>query len=239
LRGVDEKSKQHAESKQAYFPLYGTVPESPSNSMHSLLNLTSRPVTGHHMSPGHALPTGMANMERSETMPEIQMPSMATLDPFFKGTTEQDYASIKTHSGVLISDIQAAITDDIVQIYRGVQHCLDLRRKYIRTSLQRSYDNPKNNVDHWKIYPEPPKPRWTYNAEDNTWQDHKYDYPKVGVGEDFRMSDFEIPGPGDKTYRLEAGVYQVFDENCNTNWGDADGSCGTYCGRANATRLLS
>jgi hypothetical protein len=37
------------------------------------------------MSPGHALPTGMANLEKSETMPEIQMPSMASLDPNFLG----------------------------------------------------------------------------------------------------------------------------------------------------------
>ena len=92
---ADEKSKQQVESKQVYVPSYGpTAPGSPSNSMHSILNLSPRPVTGHHMSPGHALPTGMANMERSETMPEIQMPSMATLDPFFSGTTEQDYTSI-------------------------------------------------------------------------------------------------------------------------------------------------
>ena len=45
------------------------------------------------MSPGHCLPTGMANLEKSETMPEIQMPSMATLDPFLRGNIEQDYSS--------------------------------------------------------------------------------------------------------------------------------------------------
>ena len=98
--GVDEKSKQQVESKQVYVPLIG--PESPSNSMHSVLNLPSRPVTGHHMSPGHALPTGMANLERSETIPEIQMPSMATLDPFFMGITEQDYISMIFYYSVLI-----------------------------------------------------------------------------------------------------------------------------------------
>jgi AMP deaminase len=102
-----------------------------------------------------------------------------------------------------------AITDDIVQIYGGVQHCLDLRSKYIRTSLQRSYDNPKNNIDRWKVLPGPPKPRWTFNAEDNTWQDHKHDLPKLGIGEEFSMADFEIPGPDPKTFQIEAGVYQV------------------------------
>ena len=112
-------------------------------------------------------------------------------------------------------DVQSAITDDIIQIYHGVQHCLELRRKYIRISLQRDHDNPKNNIDRWKILPEPPKPRWTYNAEDNTWQDHKYDYPKIGVGEDFNFGDFSIAGADRMTFRLEAGVYQVCPDNCN------------------------
>ena len=112
-------------------------------------------------------------------------------------------------------DIHSAITDDIIQIYQGVQHCLDLRRKYIRASLQRSSDNPKNNLDHWKLYPPPPPPRWTYNAETNTWQDHKQDIPKVDVGHDFDINDCEIPGPDPKIYKLEAGVYQVFpDQQC-------------------------
>jgi AMP deaminase len=104
-----------------------------------------------------------------------------------------------------------------VLIYKGVQHCLELRRKYIRISLQRNHDNPKNNVDHWKIYPEPPPPRWTYNAEDGTWQDHKHDYIKLGVGEEFNMLDCVIPGPHHDVFRLETGVFQVYpDENCNS-----------------------
>jgi AMP deaminase len=110
-------------------------------------------------------------------------------------------------------DVESAITDDMIQIYRGVQHCLELRNKYIRISLQRSHDNPKNNVDHWKIYPEPPRPRWTYNADDNTWQDHKHDLAKVGVGQDFDMKECEIPGEDGRTFNADAGVYQVFDEH--------------------------
>jgi hypothetical protein len=85
---VDEKSKQHVESKQYSFtPSYGAiVPPSPSTSGLSGFGIPSRPGTGQHMSPGHALPTGMANLEKSETMPEIQMPSMASLDPNFLST---------------------------------------------------------------------------------------------------------------------------------------------------------
>src|SRR5271163_4880641 len=107
-------------------------------------------------------------------------------------------------------DIESAITDDIVQIYHGVQHCLELRKKYILASLQRTHDNPKNSVDHWNIYPPPPKPRWTYNSEDNTWQDHKHEYTKYKVGEEFEFKDCEIPGSDNKIYKCENGVFQVY-----------------------------
>jgi AMP deaminase len=126
--------------------------------------------------------------------------------------------------------LRHAITDDIVQIYNGVQHCLDLRRKYIRTSLQRSYDNPKNNVDRWRIYPDPPKPRWTYNAEDNIWVDHKHDLPKLGVGEDFNVKEIPIPGPDTKTFRLDNGVYQIYSDGESSSLDFiADSSFGTNC----------
>ena len=154
-------------------------------------------------------------MDKLETMPEIQVHSMVNLNPFFlRGMrSEQDQESTRKSSLSPISDldIQSAITDDIVQIYHGIQHCFELRRKYIRTSLQRDYDNPKNNVDHWKIYPESPKPRVT---EYNAWQDNKHDLLNVAVGEDFKMSDFQIPGPSNETHRLEVGVYQVYDQTC-------------------------
>jgi AMP deaminase len=117
----------------------------------------------------------------------------------------------------LQKDVRAAITDDIVQIYTGVQHCLDLRSKYIKTSLQESSDNPKNNVLHWKIYPEPPKPRWTYNVEDGTWQDHKHDLPKLRVGEDFKIEEGHIAEQDiTKEFRLEQGVYQVYTRDQST-----------------------
>ena len=165
------------------------------------------------MSPGHCLPTGLANLDKSENIPEIQMPSMAALDPHFLGSGDQPYySSIPLPFVASEIDIHSAITDDIIQIYHGVQHCLELRRKYIRASLQRTSDNPKNNIDHWKIYPPPPPPRWTYHADTNTWQDHKHDLPKLAVGEEFDIDDCQIPGPDSKIFKLEAGVYQVFPD---------------------------
>lgn len=115
----------------------------------------------------------------------------------------------------MMLDVHSAITDDIVRIYHGVQHCLDLRRKYVRTSLQRSNDNPKNNVDRWNIYPPPPPPRWTCNPEDGTWKEHKNDYTKCGVGEDFNFEDCHIPSTDPRFFYLQDGVFQVYpDENC-------------------------
>ena len=69
------------------------APVSPSTSIHSGFNLSSRPATSQHVSPAHCLPTGMANLEKPETIPEIQMPSMASLDPLFLGSGEQGYYS--------------------------------------------------------------------------------------------------------------------------------------------------
>lgn len=195
------------------------------------------------MSPGHALPTGMPSLEKPEHIPEIQMPSMAALDPDLLRGEQDGYNGKSTlfARGLAYIALRHAITDDIVQIYNGVQHCLDLRRKYIRTSLQRSYDNPKNNVDRWRIYPDPPKPRWTYNAEDNKWVDHKNDLPKLGGGEDFNFKECAIPGADSKTFRLDNGVYQVYPDDTSTRPSDliADISCGTNCCCSDAERVLS
>src|ERR1700736_5972276 len=79
---IDEKSKQQVESKQYSFnPSYGGNPVSPTNSVLSGFNIPTRPGTDQHMSPAHCLPTGMPNLEKSELIPEIQMPHMAALDP--------------------------------------------------------------------------------------------------------------------------------------------------------------
>jgi hypothetical protein len=94
---LDEKSKMEVDTKQ-YVVTQGykdqTAPSSPTNSMYSVINhLPSRQSTSQHVSPNHCLPTGMPNVEKPENIPEIQMPSFATLDPFYR-LVDQDYASI-------------------------------------------------------------------------------------------------------------------------------------------------
>jgi hypothetical protein len=54
-------------------------------------NYPSRPGTSQHMSPARALPTGLANLEKPEHIPEIQMPLMASFDPTSTSAREQAY----------------------------------------------------------------------------------------------------------------------------------------------------
>lgn len=52
------------------------------------------------------------------------------------------------------------ITAELSTIFKNVQKILDFRHKYIRLSLQRDSDNPKDDPS-WEIYPPPPEPAWS------------------------------------------------------------------------------
>ncbi|KAI0404965.1 hypothetical protein F4802DRAFT_564945 [Xylaria palmicola] len=54
----------------------------------------------------------------------------------------------------------AHITAELGAIFQNIQKVLDIRHKYIRLSLQRDGDNPKDDPS-WQIYPPPPEPAWT------------------------------------------------------------------------------
>ncbi|KAI1373595.1 AMP deaminase [Hypoxylon crocopeplum] len=51
------------------------------------------------------------------------------------------------------------ITAELSTIFQNIQKILDIRHKYIRLSLQRDGDNPKDDPS-WDIYPPPPEPAW-------------------------------------------------------------------------------
>ncbi|KAI3331873.1 AMP deaminase [Xylariaceae sp. AK1471] len=57
-------------------------------------------------------------------------------------------------------DNDAHITAELSTIFQNIQKVLDIRHKYIRLSLQRDGDNPKDDPG-WQIYPPPPEPAWT------------------------------------------------------------------------------
>ncbi|KAH6646492.1 hypothetical protein BKA67DRAFT_613154, partial [Truncatella angustata] len=56
-------------------------------------------------------------------------------------------------------DTDPHIAAELSSIFANIQKCLDIRHKYIRLSLQRDGDNPKDDPS-WDVYPPPPEPAW-------------------------------------------------------------------------------
>lgn len=67
------------------------------------------------------------------------------------------------------ADTDPHIAAELSSIFGNIQKCLDIRHKWIRLSLQRDGDNPKDDPS-WDIYPPPPEPAWVgpYTAQANT-----------------------------------------------------------------------
>ncbi|KAI1407473.1 AMP deaminase [Hypoxylon sp. FL1857] len=75
-------------------------------------------------------------------------------------------ASSNIASGIGSSDPH--IIAELSTIFQNIQKILDIRHRYIRLSLQRDGDNPKDDPS-WDIYPPPPEPAW---VEAHTNQDN-------------------------------------------------------------------
>ncbi|KAF1833056.1 AMP deaminase [Decorospora gaudefroyi] len=127
--------------------------------------------------------------------------------------------------GFAMSD--SSITAELSSIYTNIQKVLDLRHKYIRLSLQRNFDNPKDDPA-WRIYPPHPEPVWNDSSKErrnaggslqNSGVLEPTESPKpprkmgTNIGEDFRLDDLlPVPGPGEMSFRLDdGGVYQVYE----------------------------
>lgn len=134
-----------------------------------------------------------------------------------------------------------AVVSEVEVICKKIKTLLDLRRKYLRTSLQYPGDNPKDE-ETWEIYPPPPEPVWTDYKErpvtstgTNAFSSMSNSLHLAGtssqvdgetpssparkrrkagqaIGEDFDFSECEIPTASDMTFELDQGsVYQVYD----------------------------
>ncbi|KAI1387044.1 AMP deaminase [Hypoxylon trugodes] len=68
-----------------------------------------------------------------------------------------DGGSSGVASGIASNDPH--IVAELSTIFQNIQKILDIRHKYIRLSLQRDGDNPKDDPG-WDIYPPPPEPAW-------------------------------------------------------------------------------
>lgn len=138
---------------------------------------------------------------------------------------------------ILLGD--ADLSTELAAIYSSIQTVLDIRHKYLKISLQRPHDNPKDSLS-WKIYPPPPPPAWNAHAQkqpeatgplDSSMSDATKSFwagtertddleagrkPGHDVGEDFRLENCEIPGRDNCVFELDdQGVYQVYETDAD------------------------
>ena len=107
----------------------------------------------------------------------------------------------------IISDgVGSDLFTDLVPIYAGVQRCRELRKKYMRFSLQRDGDNPKDDPDKWVIYPPPPPPQFKHRSKGEE------------VGDDFILEEVPIPGDASEEFELNSlSVFQVYNNREGEN----------------------
>ena len=55
--------------------------------------------------------------------------------------------------------LDSSLSNQLSVIFDAWKHCIELRQKYLASSLQLPGDNPKDN-DNWIIYPPPPDPSY-------------------------------------------------------------------------------
>ncbi|CAG8723270.1 15006_t:CDS:10, partial [Racocetra persica] len=140
---------------------------------------------------------------RQSTLPQPSTPSE---------NMPSDIGSIKEFDGGK-ADAEEFIDENVQveleAIYTDFQKCLELRDKYMKLSLQRLGDNPKDK-ESWVIYPQPPKPTW--EKPQSQYESHKQYKEKKAVGEDFKFDECNIPEEHDFLYALDKhGVYQVYE----------------------------
>ncbi|CAG8767616.1 2857_t:CDS:2, partial [Cetraspora pellucida] len=101
--------------------------------------------------------------------------------------TGKDFDSGKADIEEIIDE---NVQTELETIYTDFHKCLELRDKYMKLSLQRLGDNPKDK-DSWIIYPHPPKPTW--EKPQSQYESHKRYNEKKTVGEDFVFEECIIP----------------------------------------------
>lgn len=94
------------------------------------------------------------------------------------------------------------IAAELGTIFQNIQKILDIRHKYIRLSLQRDGDNPKDDPS-WDIYPPPPEPAW---AGSNKNQDSQ----GMNTGSNSMSNSTVLPG--------QAGTHRIGHGNTTTEF---------------------
>ncbi|KAI0012881.1 AMP deaminase [Xylariaceae sp. FL0662B] len=106
------------------------------------------PPRGFEPAPRTATRPSLGESRSTATIPHVEVqPNMGL----------PDGATSAIASGVGSTDPH--VTAELSTIFQNIQKILDIRHKYIRLSLQRDGDNPKDDPS-WEIYPPPPEPAW-------------------------------------------------------------------------------
>ncbi|GAB1311371.1 AMP deaminase [Madurella fahalii] len=92
------------------------------------------------------------------------VPSGNQIDAAVQQQTPLNTGSFAGVGNSAYTDEDPQITAELSTIFKSIQKVLDIRRKYIRLSLQGPNDNPKDDPS-WNIYPPPPEPAWTEERE--------------------------------------------------------------------------
>lgn len=137
-------------------------------------------------------------------------------------------------NGFAASDDQ--VTAELNNIYTNIQQIIDIRHKYIRLSLQRAGDNPKDDPS-WLIYPPHPEPTWDHHRGDgmsnvpssagldammpDTPTAKKPRKPGQDIGEDFNIEDmYPLPDASEMTFQLdESSIFQVYENQVSADQG--------------------
>ncbi|GMG00103.1 unnamed protein product [[Candida] boidinii] len=115
------------------------------------------------------------------------------------------------------SSFSEAPSKELIEIYKSIEKCIEIRERYQKISLQRFEDNPKNKPN-WKIYPKPPPPFWKKKPANrdfkNTITEEDDEFTSEDDSEKFDIKNLEIPGLDESIDYKKDGkdVYQIIDK---------------------------
>jgi AMP deaminase len=144
---------------------------------------------------------------------EMAPPPPATTSSF----QQQSFAGTYYHHGLKEDPL---VFNELSSMYKKVETCINMRRKYQSISLQRESDNPKNKP-HWIIYPPPPKPSWKFETKE-FMMGHEHEPPtrrprtanEKEVGSDFDLDECVIPDVSTMIFQKdEECIFQVYEND--------------------------
>ncbi|KAI5920775.1 AMP deaminase [Camillea tinctor] len=130
---------------QSYnFPEIAGSPSRP-HDLDTIPRTATRPSLGGYNGP---TPPNPINLGNPHDMSSVQLQPSTGPTNAASGVPADGYTDSDPH-----------IAAELSTIFQNIQKILDIRHKYIRLSLQRDGDNPKDDPS-WDIYPPPPEPAW-------------------------------------------------------------------------------